>query len=213
MAVYVNISTLVGNKDTQYAFKVSVTAQPGTTVELTLQPQLEAWDTAAEARAKTAPENQALVGTAVSNNEPWPAGVDTSAGSPGGNWWPGAQVLGEASPNKLEGNISWVALDGIVLGTPPYTRYFNVAMKVPSDVDTSKTTAWVFAVRYWYTGSPNAKLYFNERTEETPAWTEVTSAHYLYFTGAGGTISILAPMTIPAIGNTEPPAVWMRTEA
>lgn len=190
---------LAGNVNVRNAFRIRFTTT------LSGQPRLEAWDSAAELNAKTAPSDEILAGTASTGNNSWLAGADCSVtrpidGTVGTPWYPSGESAG-SSPSLIQGASAYVALDAVTVGVA--TRQFNLALKVPSDAAQSGSTQHtpVIAVRYYYTGTaPGVIWQRNTKDEGTPIWATMTvsgGGDKLHFNGPDSSALYNDPFTKP----------------
>lgn len=171
--------TGAGNQGAGYVFRVSFTQ------DLSVSPQIEAWDNALTFPARTSPgataAKEIFTGTTGNGNIPMLYAYATTAlmaepiPSVPDDWKPAAATAGSANPNRLEGITSYV--------TDPTTPsagesiYFNLGIEVPYDASVPSTSslAHVIQVRYRYSGTtPVISFAANEGTEASPIWTTIT---------------------------------------
>jgi len=118
--------------------------------------------------------NTVLAGTTKNGSKSMIALVDTTNAAPDEIWVPYAASAGEANPNLMKGQTSYVEQDGSTLTTTDRAT-FNMAALIPSDMETTDAAGFDLLVRYTYTGSaPTLTFQANEGTEGSPTWTSLT---------------------------------------
>ncbi len=142
---------------------------------LSSAPKYEAYDGGsfpAVGAAVTA-ANTIFVGTAGNGNKPMLSLVATTSAAPASNWKPASATGGSANPNRMKGQTNFVT-DPSTPGAGGVIRW-NEVLEVPSDASTSSTMALDLLIRYTYTGGAPALTWaYNEGTEGTPTWTNLT---------------------------------------
>lgn len=146
--------------------------------------------------------------------------VDTSNAAPSATWTTDktTATAGESNPNRMEGQTSYVEQDGSAATattpgsyntTPQIT--FNMVVQVPSDTQTTDAMGFDLLIRYTYTGTaPTPKFQFNEGTEGTPTWTDITpGTHGIKHAKSGATTPYYA--NIPESGTEYTAEGWVTT--
>jgi hypothetical protein len=96
--------------------------------------------------------------------------VDTTNASPGASWKPGSATPGEANPNRMQGNTSYVQQDGTIRSSSERIT-FNMVVEVPDDALTSMAFGFDLKIVYSYTGAtPTVDFQVNTGTEGSPSW-------------------------------------------
>lgn len=168
-----NKATGAGNNNAANVFKILFSKA------LSTAPKLEAWDNSQVFPAKDAAgattAKEIFTGTTGNGSKPMLYLAATTSAAPGANWKPASATAGSNNPNRLKGTTNYV--------TDPTTPgegeaiLFNLGAEVPYDasVPSASAMAHLIQVRYTYTGDvPVLTWSFNEGTEETPSWTEIT---------------------------------------
>lgn len=142
---------------------------------LSTPPKYEAYDggTFPAVGAAVTVANTIFAGTAGNSNKPMLSLVATTSAAPTSNWKPTSASAGSANPNRMKGQTNYVT-DPSTPGAGGVIR-FNMVLEVPSDATTSSTMAADLLIRYTYTGAaPSLTWAFNEGTEGSPTWTNLT---------------------------------------
>lgn len=165
-----NKATGYGNNSTaQNVFRITFSQA------LSSAPKYEAYDGGAFPAVGSAVTvaNTVFAGTAGNSNKPMLSLVATTNAAPASNWKPTSATGGSANPNRMKGQTNFVT-DPSTPGAGGVIRW-NEVLEVPSDATTSSTMAVDLLIRYTYTGTaPTLTWAFNEGTEGTPSWTNLT---------------------------------------
>lgn len=106
--------------------------------------------------------------------------VDTSNAAPSSDWMPSGATGGEANPNRLQGDTSYVEQDGTILSAAGRATY-NMVVEVPSFALTSMAFGFDLKIVYSYTGAvPTPKFQINIGTEGTPIWEDISETSSVY---------------------------------
>jgi len=201
-----NKATGAGNNNAANVFKITFNQA------LSTAPKYEGWDNSAtfpakDANGSTVPK-EIFTGTAGNSSKPMLYLVDTNAGAtlPGASWKPATATAGSANPNRLKGTTNYVT----ATNTPAQNGFitFNIGLEAPYDatVPSSSSTAHIIQIRYTYTGTaPTLTWSFNEGTEGTPSWTNLTpGTHGLRYVNTG-TSWAAGPykLTLPESGTVD----------
>jgi len=182
-----NKVTGAGNNNAANVFKIMFDQAVSTA------PKYEAWDNSETFPAKDASGSttakEIFTGTTGNGDIPMLYLVDTNAGAtvPGAAWKPATASAGSANPNRLKGTTNYVT----ATNTPALEEFitFNIGLEAPFDatVPSLNSTAHLIQVRYTYTGiAPGLVWAFNEGTEGTPTWTNLTpGTHGLRYCNTG----------------------------
>jgi hypothetical protein len=168
-----NKATGAGNNNAANVFKIDFSKA------LSTAPKLEAWDNSetfpARDVAGATVAKEIFTGTTGNGSKPMLYLVATTSSAPGADWKPASAVAGSNNPNRLKGSTNYVT-DPTTPGAEE-SILFNLGAEVPYDATVPSATemAHMIQVRYTYTGdAPVLTWSFNEGSEETPSWTEIT---------------------------------------
>lgn len=201
-----NKATGYGNNSTaQNVFRITFSQA------LSSAPKYEAYDGGSfpAVGSATTTSNTVFAGTAGNSNKPMLSLVATTNAAPSSNWKPASATGGSANPNRMKGQTNFVT-DPSTPGAGGVIRW-NEVLEVPSDATTSSTMAVDLLIRYTYTGSaPSLTWAFNEGSEGSPTWTNLTpGTHGLRHcrTGTAGGGPYLA--NIPASSTEDTTEGWV----
>lgn len=157
--------------------------------------------------------NDVLAGTTGNGNISMVCLVDTTDAAPSSNWKPSSASAGEANPNRLQGQVSYVQQDGSVLSADGRATY-NMVIEVPSDAETTSSMGFDLLVRYTYTASttPTISFQVNEGAEATVSWTSLTvSTHGIKHCRSGSSAPSDLYANIPASDTEDTAEGWATT--
>lgn len=186
--------------------------------ELSAAPRIEAYDNSEIFPAVGTPSTtlkEIFTGTTENGNKPFLAGYiggkSTNATTPGANWHPSSATAGGANPNLLKGTTNYVKTT--VIPELGEDIVFNLSLKVPSDaaVPSASSMNAMIVIRCNYTGEePAITLEFNEGTEETPNWTELTpGTHGGRFSNSGTESGGPYKVSLAESGSVDAGELWI----
>ncbi len=160
---------------------------------------------------QTSTTNDVLAGTAGNGSKSMVGLVDTTDAAPTALWFPSSATGGEANPNRMKGQTSYVQQDG-ANRTAGQRITWNECIEIPSDVTPSSTMGYDLLLRYTYTGSaPSLTWEFNENTEGSPTWTSLTpnTQHGLRHCNSGTSAGGPYVLDIPPTGTSKSSEGWI----
>jgi hypothetical protein len=197
--------------------------------ELAAPPQLHAWDDE-DADTHT---HVIFAGTENNGNKPMVAGIGLTEAPPAADWFPSSKVIGAEVDvaSLLEGDEGFCEICEELSEYADEEMFFNVAYKIPSDLNTSDTVNHIISIEYSFTGPvPKMLLYVNTGTEAVPVWTKLypepatgdeSSAEESSYSMEGSTVIRLCSggegyngtgrykLVIPNSGEEEPDEYWL----
>lgn len=161
--------------------------------------------------------NDVLAGTAGNGNLSMVSLIDTTNAAPSSDWKPAGATAGEANPNRMKGQTSYVEQDGSLRGSLERIT-FNMVVEVPSDATTAMAFGFDLKIVYSYTGAaPTVTWQINTGSEGTPSWQDIAPDTYGILhcragsgpSGQGGDGNYYA--NIPESGTEDTAEAWADT--
>jgi len=207
-----NKVTGAGNLDATMVYKALFSTGLSST------PKIEAWDNSetfpAVASEASTTTKEIFTGTTGNGSKPMLAGyiggLLSDATKPGASWHPSSAVAGASNPNLLKGSTNYIR--AAVIPGEGDAIVFNLSQRVPSDATVPSNTSMnaLILIRCNHTGAaPDITLSYNEGTEETPIWVDITpGTHGVRFCNSG-TEEGEYKLTLPDSGTIDAGEQWV----
>lgn len=181
---------------------------------LSQAPTYEAYDSAATFPAvgtDLTVAKKIFAGTAGNSSKPMLSLVATTSAAPSSAWKPAAATGGSANPNRMKGTTNYVT-DPTTPGAGGVIRW-NMVAELPSDLVPATDNVEMqhdLLIRYTFTGGAPALTWaFNEGTEGTPTWTNLTPGTHGIRHSKSGAVTPSYFATVPASGTQDTVEGWV----